>query len=76
MRGYSDAQARHLFRDIIDIPADISIENGEVRVQLHRRSHLPIILASGLMDQPLAVPLWEGFSLRLTAREALNPRET
>lgn len=76
MRGYSDAQARHLFRDIIDIPADISIENGEVRVQLHRRSHLPIILASGLMDQPLAVPWWEGLSLRLTARDALKPRET
>ena len=76
MRGYSDAQARHLFRDIIDIPADISIENGEVRVQLHRRSHLPIILASGLMDQPLAIPWWEGLSLRLTARDALKPRET
>ncbi len=76
MRGYSDAQARHLFRDIIDIPADISIEKGEVRVQLHRRSHLPIILASGLMDQPLAVPWWEGLSLRLTARDALKPRET
>jgi hypothetical protein len=76
MRGYSDAQARHLFRDIIDIPADISIENGEVRVHLHRRSHLPIILASGLMDQPLAVPWWEGLSLRLTARDALKPRQT
>jgi hypothetical protein len=76
MRGYSDAQARHLFRDIIDIPADISIENGEVRVQLHRRSHLPIILDSGLMNQPLAVPWWEGLSLRLTARDALKPRET
>jgi len=76
MRGYSDAQARHLFRDIIDIPADISIENGEVRVQLHRRSHLPIILASGLMDQPVAVPWWEGLSLRLTARDTLKPRVT
>jgi len=76
MRGYSDAQARHLFRDIIDIPADISIENSEVRVQLHRRSHLPIILDSGLMNQPLAVPWWEGLSLRLTARDALKPRQT
>jgi transposase len=76
MRGYSDAQARHLFRDIIDIPADIAIENGEVRVQLHRRSHLPIILASGLMDQLVAVPWWEGLSLRLTARDAFKPLQT
>jgi len=56
MRGYSDAQARRLFRDIIDIPADITIGGEEVRVRLHRRSHLPIILASGLMDQPFVVP--------------------
>jgi len=76
MRGYTDAQARHLFRDIIDIPADISIEDGEVRVELHRRSHLPIILASGLMDQPVTVPWWGGLSLRLTARGALTPRQT
>ncbi|MGB8951099.1 MAG: hypothetical protein WCC06_00325 [Candidatus Aminicenantales bacterium] len=67
MRGYSDAQARHLFRDIIDIPADVRIEGREVEVKFHRRSHLPIILASGLMDQPVLVPWWNGLSLRLTA---------
>jgi len=66
MRGYSDAQARHLFRDIIDIPADVKIETDEVKVKFHRRSHLPIILASGLVDQPLPVPWWDGLPLRLT----------
>jgi len=76
MRGYSDAQARHLFRDIIDIPADITIDAGEVRVQLHRRSHLPIILASGLMDQSVTVPWWGGLALRLTARGALKSPKT
>ncbi|HEY5505683.1 MAG TPA: hypothetical protein VIK28_11045 [Sedimentisphaerales bacterium] len=34
------------------------------------------ILASGLMDQPFAVPWWDGLSLRLTARDALKPRQT
>jgi hypothetical protein len=43
------------------------------RVRLHLRSHLPIILPSGLMDQPFAVPWWDGLSLRLTARDALKP---
>jgi hypothetical protein len=66
MRGYSDAQARHIFRDIIDIPADIRIAEREVQVRLHRRSHLPIILASGLMDLPVAVPWWNGFTLKLS----------
>jgi hypothetical protein len=28
--------------------------------------HLPIILASGLVDHPVQIPWWEGHSLRLT----------
>ena len=34
MRGYADAQARHIFRDLIDIPADITVSGREVLVQL------------------------------------------
>ncbi len=65
MRGYSDAQARQIFRDLIDTPADVSITDTQVRVSFHRRAHLPIILASGLMEQPIKVPWWNGLSLRL-----------
>jgi len=67
MRGYSDAQARQIFRDLIDMPADVNITDTEVQVSFHRRAHLPIILASGLMEQPINVPWWNGLSLRLTA---------
>jgi len=66
MRGYSDAQARHIFRDLIDMPADVKITEHQVEVNFHRRSHLPIILASGLIDQPVAVPWWDNLSLKLT----------
>jgi len=66
MRGYSDAQARHIFRDIVDMPADVRVTDREIEVSFHRRSHLPIILASGLMEQPVPVPWWNGVSLRLT----------
>jgi hypothetical protein len=66
MRGYSDAQARQIFRDLIDIPADVTINEHEVEVCLHRRSHLPILLASGLFDKPISVPWWNGLKLRLT----------
>ncbi|MBU4201476.1 MAG: hypothetical protein KKG09_00415 [Verrucomicrobia bacterium] len=66
MRGYSESQARQLFRDIIDTPANVTIGNSEVRVEFHRRAHLPIILASGLMDKPVAVPWWNGHRLRLS----------
>ncbi len=66
MRGYSDAQARQIFRDLIDIPADVTITEHEVQVSFHRRSHLPILLASGLLDKPVSVPWWNGLNLRLT----------
>ncbi|MEK7757884.1 MAG: hypothetical protein AAB385_11800, partial [Planctomycetota bacterium] len=66
MRGYADAQARQIFRDLIDMPADVTVTEREVQVSFHRRAHLPIILASGLIDTPVSVPWWEGKSLRLT----------
>ena len=66
MRGYTDSHARQIFRDLIDMPADVKITDTEVQVSFHRRAHLPIILASGLMEQPINVPWWNGLSLRLT----------
>lgn len=66
MRGYRDAQARQIFRDLIDMPADVKITDTVVQVSFHRRAHLPIILASGLLQQPIDVPWWNGLSLRLT----------
>ena len=68
MRGYSDAQARHLFRDLINIPADVTVGEKEVVVSLHRRAHLPIIAASQMLDRPTIVPWWRGRALRLTAK--------
>jgi hypothetical protein len=65
MRGYDDAQARQIFRDLIDIPADVAITDNEITVQFHRRAHLPIVLASGLFDKPVNVPWWNSRSLRL-----------
>jgi hypothetical protein len=64
MRGYDDAQARQIFRDLIDMPADVAITDHEVRVRFHRRAHLPIVLASGLVNNPVAVPWWNGVPLR------------
>jgi hypothetical protein len=64
MRGYDDAQARQIFRDLIDMPADVAITDHEVRVRFHRRAHLPIVLASGLVDNPVTVPWWNGRPLR------------
>jgi hypothetical protein len=65
MRGYEDAQARQIFRDLIDMPADVKIAADEITVRFHRRAHLPIILASSLINKPVAVPWWNGRNLRM-----------
>jgi len=67
MRGYADAQARQIFRDLINMPATVRVTETEVVVQFHRRAHLPIIMASGRLDKPVPVPWWHGRPLRLTA---------
>jgi len=66
MRGYADAQARQIFRDLIDMPATVTVSQKEVEVSFHRRAHLPIILASDLMQKRIAVPWWKGLPLCLT----------
>jgi transposase len=66
MRGYGDAQARKIFLDLIDMPAQVQITDQEVQVSFYRRAHLPILLDSGLMKQPTRVPWWGGLALRLT----------
>ncbi len=66
MRGYAEAQARQIFRDLVDLPADVEVTEQEVRVAFHRRAHLPIVLASGLCDRPVAIPWWQNRRLRLT----------
>jgi len=74
MRGYDQAQARQIFRDLIDMPADVVIKDREVTVEFHRRAHLPILLASDLFKQPVAVPWWNGAKLKLSTYAGAPPR--
>ena len=60
MRGYADAQARQIFRDLIDMSADVEVSDKAVTVRFHRRAHLPILLASDLMEKLVPVPWWNG----------------
>jgi hypothetical protein len=67
MRGYADAQAGHIFRDLINMPATVTVDASEVTVRFHRRAHLPIIIDSGMLDSPVKVPWWNGSTLRMLA---------
>ena len=67
MRGYADAQAGHIFRDLINMPATVTVGASDVTVRFHRRAHLPIIIDSGMLDSPVKVPWWNGSTLRMLA---------
>jgi transposase len=67
MRGYADAQARQIFRDLVDLPATVRLTPAEVRVTFHRRAHIPILLASDLLTETPSVPWWNGARLTLQA---------
>lgn len=67
MRGYGDAHADRIFRDLVDMPATVTVDAKDITVRFHRRAHLPIIIDSGMLNaQPVKVPWWNGASLRLT----------
>ena len=40
MRGYGDAQARQIFRDVVARPATLAVTTDEVIVAFRRRAHL------------------------------------
>jgi hypothetical protein len=66
MRGYADAQARQIFRDLVNMPATVTVSDSDVTIEFHRRAHLPLVLASGLAEKTVAVPWWGGRNLRLS----------
>jgi hypothetical protein len=67
MRGYADAQARQIFRDLIDLPATVKVTPSQISVTFHRRAHLPILLASDLFAETPVVPWWNNAQLVLRA---------
>jgi hypothetical protein len=66
MRGYADAHAGRIFRDLVNMPATVTVGTSDVTVRFHRRAHLPIVIDSGMLDSPVKVPWWNGLPLRLT----------
>src|SRR3954471_2122754 len=45
--GYEAVKSRHLFRDLIDATADITIEETRIVVKFQKRAHNPLLIAAG-----------------------------
>ena len=58
-REYDKAQAKTIFRNLLDVSATVQIGDEEVIVTLDKRAHNPYLVASGLADRPTPMP-WFG----------------
>lgn len=63
--GYEAAKCRHLFMDLIDATADITITEREVAVKFQKRSHNPLLIAAGFDKTDVVIPWLGGKRLRL-----------
>ncbi|MGZ6033775.1 MAG: hypothetical protein ACXWNS_18795 [Isosphaeraceae bacterium] len=58
-REYDKAQAKTIFRNLLDVSATVQIGDEEVIVTLDKRAHNPYLVASRLADHPTPMP-WFG----------------
>lgn len=58
-REYGKAQAKTLFRKLLDVSATVRVQEDAVSVTLDKRAHNPYLVASRLADQPTPMP-WFG----------------
>jgi hypothetical protein len=62
---YERAQAKTIFRNLLDVSATVRIEAREVIVTLDKRAHNPYLVTSGLADEPTPMPWFGGKLLRI-----------
>ena len=62
--GYTNAKSSHIFRDLIDATADVSISDHVVLVRFGKRAHNPLLLAADFGATDVAIPWWGNRHLR------------
>jgi hypothetical protein len=58
-REYERAQAKKIFRNLLDVSATVVVSEDQVIVKLDKRAHNPYLVASGLAEAPTPMP-WFG----------------
>ena len=67
--GYAEAKADHIFRDLVDATALVTLTDTAIEVHFQKRAHNPLLLAAGLAGGATAVPWLGGKKLRFTFGE-------
>jgi hypothetical protein len=63
--GYAHAKSRHLFRDLVQGTAQVTVEPAEIVVRFQKRAHNPLLVAAGFAQTATPVPWLANKRLRL-----------
>ncbi len=63
--NYRRAQAKTVFRHLLDVAGTVEVGDREVIVTLDKRAHNPILAETGLIDRPTPMPWFFGKKLIL-----------
>ena len=63
--GYERAKSRHLFRDLIDATATVTIGPDDIHVCFQKRAHNPFLITAGFDRKETPIPWLGGKRLRL-----------
>jgi hypothetical protein len=63
--GYTEAKADHIFRDLVNATASVTVTDTEILVRFQKRAHNPLLLAAGFDRASTPIPWLGGKSLRL-----------
>ena len=64
-REYRRATAKTLFRKMFDVSGQVIVTDTEIIIELARRAHNPLLVAAGLIDNPVRIPWLDGKLLRI-----------
>ena len=62
-REYQRAQAKKIFRNLLDLSATVQVQDHHVTVRLDKRFYNPYLVASGLADHPTSMAWFGGKQL-------------
>jgi hypothetical protein len=62
--GYETAKSKHIFHDLIDGTAHLTISADAITVRLHHRAHNPLLIAAGFPTTTIPIPWLAGKRLR------------
>lgn len=54
--GYETAKSKHIFRDLVNATAQVTITKGDITVQMQKRAHNPHLIAADFHNTDVPIP--------------------